>query len=117
MRHWAAIATYLLALLGGTIIFNADQGAFTIAYLVWLLSSLAVGFATGQPWLFLLPLGVAFPLGAAFGYTENYVGSDAPWVPLHVVLISFPSAALVLAGAGLRISGDRGQPSDHDSAS
>lgn len=107
MRNAAATAAYLVALLVGAIGFNADQGQYDAVYLLLFTASFGLGYYTGRPWLFLLPLLAAVPLAIPFGYAEQYVGSDAPPVPMMAGFAAVPSAAFVLLGAGLRRGSDR----------
>jgi hypothetical protein len=102
MIRIACLVTYLTAAAGAVLLFNADQGNSETAMVIWGLASLLLGWGTGWPlWAFLAFLAVPFAM--PFGVSNEYLGSDGPYVAMLAFVCAIGSAILIAVSAGARM--------------
>lgn len=77
LRQAASTALYLAALLLGLALFNADAENKWMAFGIWGLASLLLGFLGGPLVGGPAAVLVGIPMALPFGYADQYLGSDA----------------------------------------
>jgi hypothetical protein len=102
------LVTYLAAAAVAIILVNADWANQQQAMVLWGLASVLLGWGTGQTrWALLAFLAV--PFAVPFGFSNEFLGSDAPLVAFLAFMFGIGSAALIVISAGARmiVDGDR----------
>jgi len=74
-----AVIGYVVVMLGILALFNADAENNFLALAVWSAASLVIGWVMRDAWAVVLSL-LALPMAVPFGYADQWLGSDAPYV-------------------------------------
>jgi hypothetical protein len=108
VRAWVLL--YLAALAGSVLVFNADAENAWPALGLAGGASIVLGWATERPSLAVLAL-LAVPFSIPFGYADDYLGSDAPYVWWFGVFVALVSALAILGATWVkRVIGARATP-------
>ena len=102
MPRIAFIATYLAGTATTVILLNANIGAGELALAIWALTSVLLGWGTGQIAFALLAF-LAIPFAVPFGYPDNYEFSEPMPIWWQVAVCSFFSAGLILLSALMKL--------------
>jgi MFS family permease len=109
MSRIVFVVTYLAAAALVVILVDANtgNGQLEIATMVlWGLSSLLLGWGTGQPlWALLVFLVIFFAV--PFGAVDDYVYHEAPLLVVLAFIYGIGSAALIVISAVARMIADR----------
>jgi hypothetical protein len=107
----ALLLIYMAATVAAVVLANANTENSGVAIAIWWVASVVLGWGSRAPALALLAF-LAIPMAIPFGYVNNYLGSDAPWVPLFAAAGGAVSALLIaLSAFGARIYVRRHQSS------
>lgn len=100
-RQLLLVGLYVAALIAGVLLFNADAENNWTAFAIWAVASVMVGWGLARWSAALLP-SLSIPIAVPFGYADEYLGSDAPYVWWFAVVAGVAAAALILAATGAR---------------
>lgn len=101
MNKGALIGVYLAALLVGLLLFNVDAENNWVALGIWCIVSAVVGWSLARWSTAILPFA-SLPMALPFGYADEYLGSDAPYVWWFALVASVIAAGVVLTTTGAR---------------
>jgi hypothetical protein len=77
----AAVAIYVAVIVGGIVAVNENAENGRTAFVAWAVASLLIGWIARHPLAILLPL-LAIPIAVPFGSANEWLGSDAPSIPV-----------------------------------